>query len=337
MHDRKKMCLAIVVPCLNEEQVLRLTAEQLRLALDDMVRSGKIDGNSYICFVDDGSKDRTWSIISELSKAFPSIGGVRLTRNMGHQNALIAGLFEIDADLTVSIDADLQDDVEAIPKMVDAALDGADIVYGVRRERDTDHALKRLSARAYYKALSAMGVEIVYDHADFRLMSRRAVEALKLFGERNLFLRALIPQLGFETRIIYYDRGKRAAGISKYPLRKMLALAFEGVTSFSTKPLRIVTALGFLLSFFSATISVWALGATLAGITVPGWASTVLPIYVVSGVQLFSLGIIGEYIGKIYLETKARPRFVVAELIKARSLSGRLGSEPKTFAPQSAD
>ena len=237
-------------------------------------------------------------------------------------SALIAGLFKTDADLTVSIDADLQDDVEAIPKMVDAALDGADVVYGVRRGRATDHALKRLSARGYYKALGAVGVEIVYDHADFRLLSRRAVEALKLFGERNLFLRALIPKLGFETRIVYYDRAKRAAGVSKYPLRKMLALAFEGVTSFSTKPLRMVTMLGLLLSVFSVVLAVWAIAAKLAGVTVPGWTSIVVPIYMVSGVQLFSLEIIGEYIGKIYLETKARPRFIVADWIEAQPLSG---------------
>lgn len=329
--------LAIVVPCFNEEEVLPQTSEQLRLILADMVRDGKIDGSSYICFVDDGSKDRTWPIICELGSAFPTIGGLRLSRNRGHQNALLAGLFECDADLTVSIDADLQDDVQAISAMVDAALDGADIVYGVRRARETDDAFKRVSAQGYYTLLKALGVEIFYDHADFRLMSRRAVDALKLFGERNLFLRALVPQLGFESRMVYYDRAKRAAGVSKYPFRKMLSLAFDGVTSFSTKPLRIVTWVGLLLSVFSAALAVYVIIARLEGSTVPGWASTVLPLYLISGVQLFSLGVIGEYVGKIYIETKGRPRFFVAEQIEARSAASREISKRSAVLSPAAD
>ena len=331
MIKDKKPRLAIVGPCFNEEEVLPFTEQKLRMTLGGMVQRERIDKTSFICFVDDGSRDKTWSIICELSRAYPIIGGVRLSRNEGHQNALIAGLFETDADLTISIDADLQDDVEAIPLMVDAALQGADIVYGVRRERASDDPFKRLSARGYYRALAALGVEIVYDHADFRLLSRRAVAALKLFGERNLFLRALVPKIGFETRVVEYERKRREAGVSKYPLRKMLSLAFDGVTSFSTKPLHIVTWLGFVLSVFSGTLAIYAIIGDLAGATVPGWASTVLPIYVISGVQLFSLGVIGEYVGKIYIETKARPRFVVAERVEARSLPGE--QQAARFAP----
>jgi glycosyltransferase involved in cell wall biosynthesis len=286
-----------------------------------LILAGAINKESHICFVDDGSKDRSWAIISDLARRYPTIGGVRLSRNKGHQNALLAGLFESDADLAISIDADLQDDLEAIPKMIGAALEGADIVYGVRNARTSDTALKRLSARTYYKLLGALGAEIIYDHADFRLLSRRAIDALKQYGETNIFLRALVPQLGFETRIVLYDRSKRAAGVSKYSIGKMIALAVEGITSFSTRPLRMVTWLGLLLSLFSVSLALWAIVGTLLGRTVPGWASTVIPIYVVAGVQLFSMGLIGEYIGKIYLETKARPRFIVSESIKAGAAS----------------
>jgi glycosyltransferase involved in cell wall biosynthesis len=313
--------LAIVVPCYNEEKVLHETATQLRSVIDKLSMAGKIDAHSYICFVDDGSEDRTWQIISDLNRQYSTIGGLRLSRNRGHQIALMAGLFETNTDLVISIDADLQDDVQAIAIMVDAALDGADIVYGVRKGRDADTLWKRLTARSYYRLLSALGVEIVYDHADYRLLTRKALDALRQYGERNVFLRALIPQLGFSTRTVYYDRANRLAGESKYPLRKMLALALEGVTSFSTKPLRMVTLLGILLSFFSISLGLWATVAALSGYTVPGWASTVIPIYVVCGVQLFSLGVIGEYIGKIYLETKGRPRFFISEKIAPAKLS----------------
>ena len=320
MTNTHKPRLTVVIPCYNEEEVLPQTATQLREVVDRMVNDGKIAPTSNICFVDDGSKDQTWPIILELSRDHPLIGGLRLSRNRGHQHALMAGLLSTEADLTVSIDADLQDDVDAIPKMVDEALDGADIVYGVRKERTTDAAMKRLTARGYYRLLGALGVEVIYDHADFRLLSKRTIQALALFGEKNLFLRALIPQLGFETRIVYYDRGERAAGTSKYPLQKMLSLALEGVTSFSTKPLRIVTWLGIAVSVLSSTMALWALLSLIVGVTVPGWASIVLPVYLVSGVQLFCLGVIGEYIGKIYIETKGRPRFVVAETVRPSCL-----------------
>ena len=305
--------LAIVVPCYNEEEVLPQTTAKLLSVVDRLIDSGDIAATSNICFVDDGSRDRTWSVIRDFSQKHPAVGGIRLSRNRGHQNALMAGLFSSDADLTISIDADLQDDVEAIPKMVDEARKGADIVYGVRRERATDTPAKRLTAHGYYLLLDALGVDIVYDHADFRLLSRRAVQALRLFNEKNLFLRAIIPQLGFETRVVYYDRAQRAAGKSKYPLKKMLTFALEGVTSFSTKPLRIVTWLGLIVSTISSALAAWAIISVFWGNTVPGWASIVIPIYIICGVLLFSLGIIGEYIWKIYLEIKARPRFIIAE------------------------
>ena len=234
----------------------------------------------------------------------------------------MAGLLGVDADLTVSIDADLQDDVEAYPQNGRGGEGRGGHRLPGPAAAGLQRPIKRVTARGYYKLLSVLGAEVVFDHADFRLMSRRAVDALKLYGERNFFLRALVPQLGFPTSIVYYDRAPRAAGVSKYPLRKMLALALEGITSFSTKPLRMVTWLGILLSLISATLAVWAIGAALLGATVPGWASTVVPIYVVCGVQLFSLGVIGEYIGKIYLETKARPRFVVADVIEAGRSAG---------------
>lgn len=319
MSDPRKPRLTIVVPCYNEEEVLPQTAMQLHDVVDRLIGAGKVDVTSSICFVDDGSRDRTWRVIRDLSCMHPMVGGIRLSRNRGHQQALMAGLLSSEADLTISIDADLQDDVEAIPKMVEEAIQGADIVYGVRRERKTDAAMKRLTARGYYLLLRAMGVELVYDHADFRLMSSRAVQALRLFGERNLFLRAIIPQLGFETRTVYYNRAKRAAGESKYPLRKMLTFGLEGVTSFSTSPLRLVTYIGILVSVISSIFAVWAVVLLLSGQTVPGWASIVIPIYIISGVQLFSMGIMGEYIGKIYVESKARPRFIVSEVIAPHS------------------
>jgi glycosyltransferase involved in cell wall biosynthesis len=309
-------CLTVVAPCYNEEEVLPETARRLHGMIERLIINGKISHDSHICFVDDGSTDRTWAVISDLARRYPTIGGVKLSRNKGHQNALLAGLFESEADLTVSIDADLQDDLEVIPKMIDAAREGADIVYGVRNARESDTILKRVTARTYYRLLRVLGAEVIFDHADFRLMSRRAINALRLYGETNVFLRAIVPQLGFATSVVSYDRAKRAAGESKYPTSKMIALAVEGVTSFSTKPLRVVTWLGLLLSVLSVILAIWAIIGTLLGHTVPGWASTVIPIYVVTGVQLFSVGLIGEYVGKIYLESKARPRFIVTEQIR---------------------
>ena len=318
-----------MVPCYNEETVLPETARRLRALLDDLVSAGRIAAGSYACFVDDGSKDQTWATIRGLQATAGPFGGLKLSRNRGHQNALLAGLMAVEGDLVVSVDADLQDDLQAIHAMLDEAAAGADIVYGVRSARHADTALKRLTAQGYYRLLHRLGVDVVYDHADFRLMSRRAIEELREYGESNLFLRALVPQLGFQTAIVTYERTERFAGTSKYPLRKMLALAWDGVTSFSTGPLRLVTALGAITSVFALALTVWALAATVVfKATVPGWASVVIPVYLVCGVQLLSLGVIGEYVGKIYLETKRRPRFHVSETLLPRPAAPGNPSDP---------
>lgn len=304
----------IVVPCYNEEEVLPETARRLQDLLGQASRDGLISGKSYVCFVDDGSHDQTWPLIRALVERSNHFRGIKLSRNRGHQNALMAGLLNAEGDIVISVDADLQDDLNAISAMLRAAGEGADIVYGVRSTRITDRLAKRWAAQLYYRLLLWLNVEIVFDHADFRLMTRRVVEALREYEEANLFLRALIPQLGFETSIVTYERAERFAGQSKYSLRKMLALAIEGVTSFSTRPLKFITALGLVTSLFSLALTGWALFVTIVlQATVPGWASTVVPIYLVCGVQLLSLGVIGEYVGKIYMETKRRPRFHIAE------------------------
>jgi glycosyltransferase involved in cell wall biosynthesis len=305
--------LTIVVPCYNEEQVVPETARRLTALLDRLIEASRIAAGSSICFVDDGSTDRTWALICDLRDA-GRVGGIRLTRNRGHQNALVAGLMTAPGDCLISIDADLQDDIEAIAPMLAAAAAGAEIVFGVRRARHTDTIAKRLTAHLYYHLLRVMGVEIVFDHADFRLMTRRAIDALAQYSETNLFLRALIPQLGFTTQIVTYERSERFAGVTKYSFRKMLALAVEGVTSFSTRPLQIVTIIGGCTALISIGLTIWAfLAAVVFRHVIPGWASTVIPIYLVCSVQLLSLGVIGEYVGKIYLETKHRPRFLIAE------------------------
>jgi glycosyltransferase involved in cell wall biosynthesis len=306
--------LAIIVPCFNEEEVLPTASAALGTLLDDLVRDGVADPLSYVLWVDDGSQDRTWALIAGLS-ASPRHAGLKLSGNRGHQNAILAGLLNAVGDVTVTVDADLQDDLDAIGPMLAAFGDGADIVYGVRASRDTDTAFKRLSAEAYYRLLHSLGVDIVFNHADYRLMSRRAVEALREFGETNLFLRGIIPKLGFRTAKVSYDRKVRAAGASKYTLRRMLSLAIEGITSFSTRPLRWISVGGIIVSTVSFIFAVWALLSHIFGATVPGWASTVIPLYFLGGIQLFSVGVIGEYIGKIYLESKRRPRFIVEESV----------------------
>lgn len=307
--------LSIVVPCYNEEEVLGETGPRLIGLLEALRGRGKISNRSRIYFVDDGSSDGTWNLISKLSSAYPQIQGIKLSRNRGHQNALLAGLFTADGDAVVTVDADLQDDLAAIEEMVDAHIKGADIVFGVRKKREMDTAFKRLTAEWYYRLLHAMGVEIVFNHADYRLMSRRTIAALKDHNEVNLFLRGIIPQLGFPSAIVYYDRGERFAGTSKYPIRKMLAFALEGITSFSAFPLRLITILGFSVSIFSFLVIIWALWVRLfTSASVPGWASTILPIYFLGGVQLLCLGIIGEYMAKIYMETKRRPRFLIEKI-----------------------
>ena len=304
--------LSVVVPCYNEQEVLPETANRLSKIFDGLIEEGRIHSESRIYFVDDGSTDRTWAIVEDLNRNTTRFEGVKLSRNRGHQNALLAGLFHAPGDAILSIDADLQDDLNAINGMLKAHSDGADIVFGVRNDRSSDTYFKRVTAQIYYRLLKGMGVEVIHNHADYRLMSRRAVEALRQYPESNLFLRAMIPELGFRTAIVCYERYERFAGVSKYPLQKMIALAVQGVTSFSVQPLRIITLFGFVISIVSFLLSGWALiAAVVFHSTVPGWASTVVPIYLICGVQMLCLGVIGEYIGKIYIETKHRPRFLV--------------------------
>lgn len=306
--------LAIVVPCYNEQDVLPETLRQLLQLLDSLMAGQKIDAGSGIWLVDDGSSDATWSILANAALADPRVHGVKLSRNYGHQNALLAGLETAEGDAIVSVDADLQDDLSVVEKMLDLFSGGADIVYGVRESRQVDTLFKRVMAEGYYRALRWMGVYVVFNHADFRLMSRRALEALESYSEVNLFLRGIVPQLGFPTAMVTYARKERFAGESKYPLRKMIGLAVNGITSLSVMPLRLIAALGLFVCLLSVLMTGWVLfGAIVLRNVVPGWASSVIPIYLLGGVQLFSIGIMGEYIGKIYLETKRRPRFFIQE------------------------
>ncbi len=310
----------LVVPCYNEEEVLPETAKRLHRKMKQLQKAEKISPDSRVIFVDDGSKDRTWRLIEKLHEKMPQMfDGVRLSRNEGHQNALFAGLMEAKdrCDAAISLDADLQDDIEAIDRMIVKFEEGSDIVYGVRSQRDTDTFFKRTTARGFYKVMKHMGVEMVEDHADFRLMSRRALEGLAEFREVNLFLRGMVPMIGYRSAQVFYERGERFAGESKYPLRKMLAFAAQGITSLSVKPIRLITSLGigiFLASFF---ILIYSLIRHLTGHTVAGWTSTVFSIWAIGGLQLLAIGIIGEYIGKIYLETKARPKYLIEERLHA--------------------
>ncbi|MBN2895246.1 MAG: glycosyltransferase family 2 protein [Campylobacterales bacterium] len=310
------MRLGIVVPCYNEEEVLSETAARLLALLDRLIERGIIDAQSRICFVDDGSKDTTWSLIEQLCLESLHVSGLKLSRNRGHQNALLAGLLTVEGDALISIDADLQDDITIIEQMVEQYHKGFDVVYGVRKERTVDTPFKRATAEGFYKLMRLMGVDIVYNHADYRLLSRRALEELRRFKEVNLFLRAMVPLLGFKSTQLYYDRAERFAGESKYPLKKMLSFAWDGITSFSIMPLRFITATGFLIFIATLLMSAWVLGVKLfSDEAVPGWASTVLPIYFIGGIQVFALGIVGEYIGKIYMESKERPRFIIEKKI----------------------
>lgn len=308
--------LTIVIPCYNEEEVLPETVKRLSELLEGMVARSKISGQSSILLVDDGSRDATWSLIKGYAADSGFVQGVKLSRNRGHQNALLAGLHVAEGDAIVSIDADLQDDITAIERMVDRYREGYEVVYGVRDDRTSDSYFKRASAEMYYKILATMGVEIVFNHADFRLLSRRALDAMKEHQEVNLFLRGIVPTLGFKSCEVTYERNERFAGESKYPLGKMLSLAFDGITSFSAIPLRFIAGLGVLLFAVSMLFSLWALWVKLfTDHAVPGWASSVLPIYMLGGVQLLSLGVVGEYVAKIYLETKRRPRFFIEEIV----------------------
>lgn len=308
--------LGIVVPCYNEQEVLPETGRCLLELLIRLQDSGLVSCDSAIYFIDDGSKDNTWQVIQRLVEQDSRLHGVKLTRNRGHQNALLAGLSVAKEDAVVTVDADLQDDINVIGEMVQRFSEGCEIVYGVRLSRKTDKIFKRGAAQAYYKLLESIGVDIIYNHADYRLMSRRAVSHLQEYSEVNLFLRGIIPLLGFATATVYYDRLARFAGESKYPLRRMLALAFDGITSFTVTPLRFISALGIVVFMASLCMAGWTLyGRLFMHVAIPGWASSVIPIYFLGGIQLLSIGVVGEYIAKIYMETKRRPRFSIEIII----------------------
>lgn len=310
--------LAIVVPCYNEEEVLKIASQALREVLDDLVGKGKIAADSFILFVNDGSKDRTWELIEEEHKLHPvQVLGVKLAGNVGHQFALTAGLITAKdmSDVTISIDADLQDDVNVIEEMIDKFHTGNDIVYGVRRERKTDTFFKRTTAQAFYKLMAMMGVKTVYNHADFRLMSKRAVEQFSQYKETNLFLRGMMPLIGYQTDNVYYDRKERVAGESKYPLKKMLALAFNGISSFSVKPISLILGFGVVIIVCSLLAMVYAFISYFTGHVVPGWTSLILSIWFLGGLQLLAIGLVGQYIGKIYIEVKQRPRYNIEKVL----------------------
>ena len=307
--------LYIVIPCYNEEKVLPITAPMFLDKIRELVNAGKISDDSRVLFVNDGSKDSTWPIIQDLARKDPHYLGICQSRNRGHQNAVLAGLMEAKdrCDITISIDCDGQDDINAMDKMVDEYLGGCEVVYGVRESRDTDTFFKRATAQGFYKFLSAMGAEVVYNHADYRLVSSRVLQEFANFREVNLFLRGMIPLVGFKSTCVGYSRAERIAGKSHYPLKKMLALAVDGITSLSVKPLHMITGFGVLVAFASFIGVLWAIVTALLGRAVAGWASTTCIVCFVSGVQLICLGIIGEYVGKIYMETKQRPRYIISE------------------------
>lgn len=310
------MCkLYIVIPCYNEEQVLPITSDLFLEELNDLISKGKISDDSRIMFVNDGSKDSTWNIIKELASKEEHFIGICQSRNRGHQNAVLAGLMESkdQCDITISIDCDGQDDIKAMEAMVDAYHNGAEVVYGVRSKRDTDTFFKRFTAEGFYKVLQMMGVEVVFNHADYRLISSRVLQEFAKFKEVNLFLRGLVPLVGFNSTCVYYERHERMAGESHYPLSKMLALAFDGITSLSIKPLTMITSLGLIVSLISFIGVIWTIVAHACGGTVTGWASTTCIICFLGGIQLISIGVLGEYIGKIYLEVKHRPRYIISE------------------------
>ena len=304
--------LYIVIPCYNEEEVLPVTSGMFRDEIRDLIAKDKISSESRVLFVDDGSKDSTWQIISSLDPVFT---GIRQSRNRGHQSSVLAGLMEAKdrADIVISIDCDGQDDVTAMEDMVDAYADGCDIVYGIRSNRASDTFFKRSSAQLYYKLLNAMGAEVVYNHADYRLTSSKVLQEFANFKEVNLYLRGMFPLVGFKSTSVYYERHERLAGKSHYSLAKMLGLAFDGITSLSIKPIRMIASIGAIMSFLSFLGIIWAVVDRFMGNTVPGWASTVVIIFLTCGLQMLSLGVIGEYIGKIYMESKHRPRYIISE------------------------
>ena len=309
--------LYIAVPCYNEEAVLPDSAEKLRVKLNRMMDSGLIGSDSRIVFIDDGSRDKTWELIEKLHDSDSIFSGIKLSRNRGHQNALMCGLMTLkdEADAVISIDADLQDDIEVFDEMVEKYRQGCDVVYGVRSKRETDTFFKRFTAEGYYKLLDKMGAKVIFNHADFRLMSARALQSFAEFKETNLFLRGMVPMVGYKSDIVTYERSERLAGESKYPLKKMLALAWEGITSLSTKPIKLITRLGLIIFLVSIVMLIYTLVRFFMGATETGWASLAVSIWAIGGLQMMAIGIIGEYIGKIYLETKRRPRFIVEEYL----------------------
>lgn len=316
MEEKTLPILYLVIPCYNEKEVLPETAARLKQLYAQMLNV-TIHPSSKILFVNDGSKDTTWDIIQSLHASDPIYGGVNLSRNRGHQNALLAGLMTAKehADIVISMDADLQDDINAVHEMVEKYKAGCDIVYGVRSSREKDTAFKRSTAQGYYKLMKLLGVDIVYNHADYRLMSKRALDALSQYGEVNLFLRGIVPQLGYKTDIVYYERGERFAGESKYPLKKMLAFAFDGITSFSIKPVRLILLVGVLVGLVGIAYLIYCLIQNIIGNTVAGWTSLIGSVWLIGGLQLISLGVIGEYIGKMYYETKRRPRYIIESVL----------------------
>ena len=312
--------LYIVVPCYNEEEVLYETTKRLKVKLKEIIKSKKVSNQSRVMYVNDGSKDKTWDIIKEINNNEELFTGISLSRNRGHQNALLGGLLTAKnyADVVISMDADLQDDIDAIEKMIDKYHEGNDIVYGARSTRKKDSFFKRFTAETFYKLMKYLGVDCVYNHADYRLTSKKVLDEFSNFKEVNLFLRGMFPLVGFKSDVVYYERNERYAGNSKYPLKKMLNFAWDGITSFSVKPLRLICILGFIILFISIAIMIYSVIRKLTGNTVPGWTFLSISIWFIGGIQMISIGIIGEYIGKIYQETKRRPRYIISENLEEK-------------------
>ena len=318
--ERTLPVLYLVIPCYNEEEVLPETTKRLTEKLHGMVREQVVHADSRILYVDDGSRDKTWALIEEYSAAIPHVDGVKLAHNRGHQNALLAGLMTAMplCDCAISMDADLQDDTDAVDRFVEKYKEGCDVVYGVRNNRDTDTFFKRTTAEGFYKFMKLLGVDVVFNHADYRLMSRRALEGLSEYKEVNLFLRGIVPLIGFKSDYVYYDRAERFAGESKYPLKKMISFALDGISSFSVKPLKLISNLGILISVLSVFGLLYALISHLCGVTVAGWTAIVCSIWLLGGLQMLCLGVVGGYIGKIYSEVKQRPRFLIETHLKKK-------------------
>ena len=316
----KAPVLYIIVPCYNEEEVLPETNARMNALADALIAEKRIDAASRILFVDDGSRDRTWKLIEELAARTERVEGLKLAHNAGHQNALWAGMMSVrgKADAIVTIDADLQDDINAIRGFLEKYGEGCEVVYGVRSKRETDTAFKRMTAQGFYRLMQRMGVDMVYNHADYRLLGRRALDALSEFGEENMFLRGMVPLVGFQSAEVTYERGERFAGESKYPLKKMIAFAIEGITSFSIKPVRWVALIGFAFAFLGVIMALYALVSLMCGQAVPGWTSMMVSIWIIGGVQLIALGLIGEYVGKVYKEVKHRPKYIVETYIEKK-------------------